>query len=166
MFGIVCPNISSPTLKLVHNWTFRNNCVFKLVNWIITKSAVCWMYVPILVRFVLLSDVCQLSVLLVNVMEVFCSPLCSSWATLYLWIYVIKHYITAVKEMVDQTVSFFLITFMVARTMEILNFGSVYCSWSLVTLLLSLGCLWFNFTLVHSPATECSFWFLVSFLYF
>ena len=57
--------------------------------------------------FVLLSGVCQLSVLLVNVMEVFCSPLCSSWATLYLWIYVIKHYITAVKEMVDQTVSYF-----------------------------------------------------------
>lgn len=57
--------------------------------------------------FVLLSGVCQLSVLLVTVMEVFCSPLCSSWATLYLWIYVIKHYITAVKEMVDQTVSSF-----------------------------------------------------------
>ena len=65
------------------------------------------MSVPILVRIILLSGVCQLSVLLVNVLEVCSSPLCSSWATLYLWIYVIKHYITAVKEIVDHTVSYF-----------------------------------------------------------
>ena len=86
------------------------------------------MSVPILVRIILLSGVCQLSVLLVNVLEAFSGPLCSSWATLYLWIYVIKHYITAVKEIVDHTVSFFFfITFPVARTIEILNVGSVYC---------------------------------------
>ena len=149
----------------ISSWTFRDNSV--LVDGFITKSAVCWMSVPILVRIILLSGVCQLSVLLVNVLEVFSSPLCSSWATLYLWIYVIKHYITAVKEIVDHTVSFFFfITFPVARTIEILNVGSVYCIWPLVILLLSLGCVWFKFTSLHSPATECSFWFLVIFLYF
>ena len=54
-------------------------------------------------------DVYQLSALLFDVMKVLHGPLCSLWATPHVWLYVTRHYITAVKQMVDQTVSSYAI---------------------------------------------------------
>lgn len=53
------------------------------------------------------DDVCQLSVLLLDMMEALHSPLCSPWATHHVCLYVIRHYIAALKKIVDQTVSLF-----------------------------------------------------------
>lgn len=67
--------------------------------------------------FCLVSDVCELSALLLNMMETLGSPLCNSWATPHVWLYVIKHYITAIKEAVNENVSktFFLSFFFLFR---------------------------------------------------
>lgn len=54
-----------------------------------------------------LADVYQLSSLLLDTLEILHSPLCSAWATPHVWLYVIKHYITTIKETVDESVSLF-----------------------------------------------------------
>ena len=38
-------------------------------------------------------------------LKVLHSPLCAAWATQHVWLYVIRHYITAVKEITDENVS-------------------------------------------------------------
>ena len=47
----------------------------------------------------------ELSALLFDMMEALHSPLCAAWATPHVWLYVIKHYITAIKEVVDENVN-------------------------------------------------------------
>ena len=90
--------------------------------------------------FYLVSGVCELSALLLNMMETLGSPLCNSWATPHVWLYVIKHYITAIKEAVNENVSktfFFFFSFSIPtgnHKVDLLKKCIRFKSWSKIVL--------------------------------
>jgi len=84
------------------------------------------------------QDICQLSALLLCVMEALHSPLCSSWATPHVWLYIIKHYTTAVKEMVDQTTDAAVTAPVFAHVCHVMTFAPADCADQLFVLVLDL----------------------------
>ena len=51
------------------------------------------------------TEVSRICTLLLDMLKTLSSPLCSSWATPLVWGYVIRHYISVLKDIVDESVS-------------------------------------------------------------
>ncbi|KAJ7339445.1 Gem (nuclear organelle) associated protein 4 [Desmophyllum pertusum] len=84
------------------------------------------------------QDVYQLSVLLLDMVEVLHSPLCSAWATPYVWLYVIRHYITAIKEIVDGNTDAAVTASVFAHVCHVMTFVPADCMDQLFVLALDL----------------------------
>ncbi|KAL9988358.1 hypothetical protein ACROYT_G002795 [Oculina patagonica] len=84
------------------------------------------------------QDVYQLSALLLDTLEVFHSPLCAAWATPHVWVYVIRHYITAIKEIVDEMTDAAATALVFAHVCHVMTFVPVDCIDQLFVLALDL----------------------------
>jgi len=84
------------------------------------------------------QDLYQLSALLFDMLEILHSPLCSAWATPHVWLYVIRHYITAVKGIVDENISEAVIVSVFAHVCHVMTFIPADCMDQLFVLTLDL----------------------------
>lgn len=84
------------------------------------------------------QNVCELSSLLLDMMEALRSPSCSSWATPHVWLYVIKHYITAIKEAVNENTNAMVTASVFGHLCHVMTFAPVACLDQLFVLSLNL----------------------------